>query len=92
MASSSSPFERDENFLNGLRPSVDTAGIGELMEVTDVDVVVEGTTETGFNGETATLALGGDKSKFSLRGAQLIGTLKLKFQTISSFERFSAFA
>lgn len=92
MASSSSPFDRDENFLNGLRPSADTEGTGEQLEDVEHVDAVEGTTETGFNGEIATLVLGGDKSKFSLRGAQLTGTLKLKFQTISSYEIIFIFA
>lgn len=73
--------------MKGLRPSVDTEGSEELQEDTvDVDVVVEDTTGTDFNGEIATLALGGDKSRLSLRGAQLMGTLKLKNCTVSSFE------
>lgn len=42
------------------------------------DTVVEDTTVTGFSGEIATRVLGGDKSRLSLRGAQLMGTLKLK--------------
>lgn len=79
IASSSSPFVREENFLKGFRSSADTEGTAELLvDTVDADAVVEGATGTNFSGETATLGLGGDKSRLSLRGAQLIGTLKLK--------------
>lgn len=100
MASSSSPLVSEENFLNGLPPSVE-ASVGASCVVVTVamvkvavvvvtavelepavdDNVVEVTTVTGFTGETANCVLAGDRSRLSLRGAQLIGTLKQSSST-----------
>lgn len=80
-ASSSSPLHRDENFLKGLRRSSEEDAVDE----TGVDVVEEKTVvraATGFTGDTIVWGLAGDRSRFSLRGAQLTGTLK---QSSSSF-------
>lgn len=92
IVSSSSPFDKDENFLKGLRPSVasceDAMGVEVVVEKTVVD---EDMMATDFTGEITGRGLGGDKSRLSFRGAQLTGTLKLNDSTVRQYMDHSIF-
>lgn len=81
-ASSSSPLLRDENLRKGLlRSSEEESEVDETgVEVVEEKMVVR--VDRGFTGDTMGWGLAGDRSRLSLRGAQLTGTLK---QSSSSF-------
>lgn len=49
-----------------------------LLEPADGEDMEQETAVTGFTGDKVTCVLAGERSRLSLRGAQLIGTLKLK--------------
>lgn len=89
IVSSSSPLDREENFLKGRLPSPllgEEATGGETIEevVWVAACMRDKTVARGLTGDTITRGLGGERSKFSLRGAQLTGTLKLKYNKLSS--------